>query len=95
MTISTQYDPPPIPLRHYDWSAIDDDTYDVDLDSYGVPVSTSPIGYGRTEQEAVRNLLDQTMVRCIHCADDEVPMGEAEELHPDVWGCASCMRQIG
>lgn len=41
---------PPIPIRKYDWSAVDDSTYD------GPGCS---IGYGRTEQEAIEDLLAQ------------------------------------
>jgi len=49
MRIITSYDPPPIPMRCCDWSAIDDDTYDYD----------QPVGYGATEQEAIDDLLDK------------------------------------
>ena len=38
------------------WVAIDADTYDVDCDENGF-FSTSPAGYGRTELEAIRELL--------------------------------------
>jgi hypothetical protein len=50
MKISTSYDPPPIPIRSFDWMAVDDDTYDG---------PGSPIGLGATEQEAIADLLDQ------------------------------------
>jgi hypothetical protein len=50
MKIRTEHVFPPIPVRQFDWSAVDDDTYD----GHG-----SPIGYGRTEQEAVADLLEQ------------------------------------
>jgi hypothetical protein len=50
MKIVTSYNPPPGGSTHqFDWSAIDDDTYEPD----------SPIGYGRTEQEAIEDLLEQ------------------------------------
>ena len=49
-TIRTDYVFPPIPDRRFDWSAIDDETYDGE---------GCPIGYGRTEQEAIEDLLDQ------------------------------------
>jgi hypothetical protein len=49
MNIKTHYWPTPIPLRQFDWSAVDDDTYDYD----------QPIGYGATEQEAIDDLMDQ------------------------------------
>lgn len=39
----------PIPNRSMDWSAIDDDTYDLG----------SPTGWGATEQEAIADLLEQ------------------------------------
>lgn len=51
--IRTNYEFPPIPVRTFDWSAIDDDTYD------GAEDSSCPIGRGRTEQEAIDNLLEQ------------------------------------
>lgn len=40
------------------WSAIDADTYDVDCDQDGF-FSTSPVGYGRTEQSAIEDLMAQ------------------------------------
>lgn len=50
MKIKTLYDPPPIPIRMFDWSAIDYDTYDGE---------GSPIGYGKTEEDSVRDLIEQ------------------------------------
>jgi hypothetical protein len=50
MKISTSYDPAPIPMRCFDWMAVDDDTYDG---------PGSPIGLGATEAEAIADLLDQ------------------------------------
>lgn len=44
--IRTLHDPPPIPLRQYDWQAYRDGW---DLGA--------PIGYGRTEDEAVADPL--------------------------------------
>jgi len=38
--------------------AIDWDTYDCDCDQDGF-FSTSPVGYGKTEQEAIADLLEQ------------------------------------
>lgn len=49
MNIRTQYDPKPIPLRDFDWSAVDADTYDY----------TEPVGWGRTEAEAIADLMNQ------------------------------------
>ena len=46
--IIATYDPPPIPLRHSDWSAVLDD-YD----------AGDPIGWGRTRDEAVADLEEQ------------------------------------
>lgn len=43
--IVTKYDPPAIPMRDCDWSAVYDD-YDLG----------SPIGHGATEQEAIDDL---------------------------------------
>ncbi len=53
MKIKTTYVFPPIPLRCFDWSAIDDDTYD------GAEDSHCPIGHGATEQEAIDDLMRQ------------------------------------
>jgi len=46
--VVTSYICPPIPFRNYDWCA----TYD------GYEPG-DPIGYGRTEQEAILDLLEQ------------------------------------
>jgi len=51
--IRTEYVYPPIPIRDFDWSAVDDDTYD------GAPDAHCPIGRGRTEKEAIDDLLEQ------------------------------------
>jgi hypothetical protein len=53
MNIRTEYVFPPIPDRRFDWSAVDDDTYD------GAEDSHCPIGHGATEQEAIDDLLQQ------------------------------------
>ena len=52
--IRTEFVYPPIPLRQFDWSAIDDDTYD------GAPDSGNrgQIGRGETEEAAIADLLD-------------------------------------
>lgn len=50
MKIRTEYVYPPIPIRDFDWSAVDDDTYDG---------PGCPIGSGRTKQEAIDDLLEQ------------------------------------
>lgn len=49
MKIATRCWPPPIPLRQFDWTAVDDDTCDYD----------QPIGHGATEQDAIDDLLEQ------------------------------------
>jgi hypothetical protein len=54
MKIVTDFWMKPIPLRQFDWSAVDDDTYD------GAEDSNCPIGYGATEQDAIADLLEQT-----------------------------------
>lgn len=48
--VRTEHVYPPIPIRDYDWCAVDDNTYDGD---------GCPIGWGRTEQAAVNDLIDQ------------------------------------
>ena len=49
MKIVTRREPKPISDRSHDWSAIDDDTYDVG----------KPIGTGATEAEAIADLMQQ------------------------------------
>lgn len=51
-TIITRYDPPPIPLRQFDWVAVRDG-YD----------GGDPVGYGRTEAEAIKDLEDEEEFR--------------------------------
>ncbi len=46
--IITSYECPPIPKREYDWSAAREDWDEGDC-----------IGYGRTEQDAIDDLLEQ------------------------------------
>lgn len=50
--ITTSHDCPPIPVRDYDWSASREDWDEGDL-----------IGYGRTEQEAINDLLEKEYLR--------------------------------
>lgn len=78
-TIVTTYDPPPIPVRDADWSAVDDDTYD------GAPDSPTrgQIGHGATEAEAIADLLEQL-------DDADVCMcGDYRRQHDDR-GCKIC-----
>lgn len=44
----TRYDPPPIPSRFFDWSAVTQD-YEPGM----------PVGYGVTEEDAINHLTDQ------------------------------------
>lgn len=53
MKIKTTYIHPPIPMRNFDWSAVDDDTYSVG----------DPVGLGETEEEAIADLLAQLGVQ--------------------------------
>jgi len=57
MKILTSYDFPPIPIRDMDWSAVTDN-YDADCDQDGF-FSNDPVGHGRTEAEAIADLLQQ------------------------------------
>lgn len=49
---------PPIPVRSFDWCAVDDNAYDADCDQDGF-FSTSPIGWGANEEEAIADLKEQ------------------------------------
>lgn len=53
--IKTEYEPTPIPIRDFDWTAIDDATYDGD--------PRNPIGRGATEQAAIDDLREQLAER--------------------------------
>jgi hypothetical protein len=53
MKIRTSYGAEPIPIRAFDWSAVDDNTYD------GAEDSHCPIGYGATERDAIDDLKRQ------------------------------------
>jgi hypothetical protein len=54
--IVTRYDPKPIPDRRFDWTAVTDN-YDLG----------SPIGYGRTEAEAIADL---RIIACEACGTE-------------------------
>ena len=47
MRIVTTFDPTPIPVRCFDWLAVDDDTYE----------PGRPVGHGETEAEAISSLV--------------------------------------
>lgn len=51
--IKTYYDPPPIPMRDFDWAAIDIRTYG------GEP--SDPIGFGKTKNAAIKELVNQLL----------------------------------
>lgn len=48
-TIRTHHEFPPIPLRDFDWVAVDDLNYE----------PGQPVGYGPTEDAAIKDLADQ------------------------------------
>jgi hypothetical protein len=50
--IITRHDPPPIPIRCFDWTAVTEN-YD------GAPDAKCPIGFGATEAEAIEDLQEQ------------------------------------
>jgi hypothetical protein len=56
--LHTRFEYPPIPIRSFDWSAIDAATYDADWDGERY-VAASPTGRGRTELAAIHDLFDQ------------------------------------
>ena len=55
MNIRTTFIFPPISVRCFDWQAVDDDTYDGAPDS----ATRNHIGYGRTEAEAISDLMEK------------------------------------
>lgn len=52
MKIVTDYCPKAIPVRDYDWLAVDEDTYDGAPDS----ATRNQVGHGKTEAEAIASL---------------------------------------
>jgi hypothetical protein len=50
INVRTNHEYQPIPVRSFDWSAVDDDTYDGE---------GCEIGRGATEQEAIADLMEQ------------------------------------
>jgi hypothetical protein len=52
MNIRTIHICPPIPVRSYDWCAVDNDTFDEENPA-------TPVGYGPTKEEAIADLLRQ------------------------------------
>jgi hypothetical protein len=70
--IITTYDPPPIPIRNHDWTAV--------LDSYD---AGDPIGHGRTRDEAVADLEEQLAdIACEYAARIET---HCETARSDDW----------
>ena len=47
--IKVAYDPPPIPMRQFDWHAFRPNNYE----------PGQPIGYGATRYQAINDLLEQ------------------------------------
>jgi hypothetical protein len=54
VTLRIDYDPPPIPIRSFDWCVINDDTYD------GAPdAGPQEIGHGATKVEALQDFAER------------------------------------
>lgn len=87
MKIKTSHDYPPIPTRDADWSAVTDD-YDWAPDG-----KDHPIGRGRTEQDAINDLVEQLVTEAfedgymtaLRDARTEPPARDTVEKH-----CGSC-----
>ena len=77
MKIRTTHDPKPIPDRQFDWSAIDESTYDGAEDSS----ERHMVGYGPTEAEAIEDLLRIHRERAEYLEDRA--MSEAERLYDE------------
>lgn len=68
MKIVTEHIFPPIPIRTHDWGAYYDDMGE-----------DSPVGYGETEAEAIKDLQENwPMWRCPLC--HQIMEGEADEV---------------
>jgi len=62
MNIQTEFVNPPIPVRRYDWTAIDVDTYDEE--------TGKPAGYGVSEEFAIADLMGQLGASCTDIAEE-------------------------
>jgi len=71
MKIKTEYWPKPIPTNKFDWSAIDEATYDG---------PGCPMGTGATEQEAIADLLEQLKEKSFSCCRSEDTGAEPSAL---------------
>jgi hypothetical protein len=86
--IRTEFVYPPIPIRNFDWQAVYDD-YD------GAEDSHCPIGHGRTEADAVLDLIDNAP-RYPDCCErwpapladliDAVPEGSTKAVLREIFG---------
>ena len=81
MRIKTEFIHPAIPDRSFDWSAIDEDTYDGAEDSN----VRHQIGYGATEQEAIRDLLEILEVEYTDETAIELGLAEPTRRGPAPW----------
>jgi hypothetical protein len=62
---------PPIPIRKFDWSAIQDGTYDADYDYEAeCYVSRCPLGTGETVSEAIQDVIEQLDEQLEEQSDD-------------------------
>jgi len=63
--LCTSFVYPPIPIRNYDWSAIDANTYEVSYEGEDETGSLYTVGgasgNGSTEQEAIDSLIDEIL----------------------------------
>jgi hypothetical protein len=57
--IKTYFDPPPIPDRRFDWSAMLDGYDPGEPDETGTYHGGDAIGFGATEEAAVADLMEQ------------------------------------
>ena len=71
MKIKTEFVHPPIPNRSFDYSAIDDDSYDG---------PGCPIGYGVSPQDAINDLLEQIQAQADHDQPYEPEWPSDEEI---------------
>lgn len=80
MKIVTSFIYPPIPNRNFDWTAVYDDTYDGAEDSG----NRNHVGYGATEEAAIKDLKENFSEVSVPSADaDSVPSGNESHLtHP-------------
>jgi hypothetical protein len=84
MNIQTEFINPPIPVRKFDWTAIDVDSYDEE--------TGEPTGYGQTEEAAIAHLMGKLGATCEDVAYELAGRGFSDAQIAKVMNEGVCMK---